>query len=880
MSSKSSKRGGRKAPAKAKVIPIGPSDQFMIAAIGASAGGIEATTTLMRSVPVDTGMGFVVIQHLDPKHHSILAELLAKETAMNVKEVSDGMKIEPNHVYVIPPDAAMTITDHVLRLAPREESRSGRMSIDHFMRSLAESQGNHAIGVVLSGTGTDGTLGLAEIQAQGGITLVQDETTARYDGMPRSAIASGAADFILPPDAIGKELARIARHPSLGIEKAKELAPISPQADGIESIFQVLRRATGVDFTHYRPSTIRRRIHRRMIVHKIDRMSDYVKYVLTNPTEVKALYQDMLINVTSFFRNPKAFEALQKDVFPSILKNRQPSSTIRLWTPACSSGEETYSVAITLLEFLGDRAQEIPVQIFGTDISEPSINKARSAWYPENIMGDVSSERLRRFFVRADGGYRINKTIRDMCIFAQHNVLSDPPFSQMDLICCRNLMIYLEPVLQNRVISLFHYALRNNGFLMLGSSEGIGGSANLFNTEDRAHRIFSKKSTAARQPITFSMGRQSDRAEFGSVHPVPKVTDTNWNYLEAQKEFDRRLLAQYSPAAVFVNEDMDIIHTRGNVGRYLKLSPGRASLNVLKMAREGLLLELRNALTRAKKEKASVRKQSVELKNANGNDKHHRAGTEVVALVDLEVTPITMGNVQEPYYMVIFSDVQPSAKGARPPRVIRESESASRRIAKLEQELSATKEYLQSVIETQEVTNEELQSANEEVLSSNEEMQSTNEELETAKEELQSANEELATVNDELRDRNNELSRAHKDLSNLFTSIGMAILMIGSDLKIRRFTPQAQTIFGLIPGDVGRPLSNINPHIEAPNLSQMILKVISSAAPVDTEVNDKQGSRYFLRVFPYPVADGRVDGVVLALVPIPPHAASAAREMN
>jgi two-component system, chemotaxis family, CheB/CheR fusion protein len=871
MKAKSSKRGARRATERAKVIPIGPSDEFLIVAIGASAGGIEATSQLVRKLPPDTGMAFIVVQHLDPKHHSILSELLAKETSMPVSEVTDRMKVEPNHVYVIPPDATMSISDSVLRLTPREESRVGRMPIDFFMRSLAEAHTNNAIGVVLSGTGSDGTLGLAEIQAQGGVTLVQDENTARYDGMPRSAIASGCVDFILPPEGIARELTRIAHHPYAALDRAQEPAVAGPQMDGIDSIFQVLRRATGVDFSHYRQSTIRRRIHRRMIVHKIDRLADYVKYVLTNPPEVKALYQDMLINVTSFFRNPKVFEALKTEVFPNILKHRQPNSTIRLWTPACSSGEETYSVAIALLEFLGNRAQEIPVQIFGTDVSEPSVSKVRTGWYPENILGDVSPERLRRFFNKADGGYRISKPIREMCIFAQHNLLSDPPFSQMDLICCRNLMIYLEPVLQARVISLFHYAIRNHGYLVLGSSEGVGASANLFATDDRTFRIFSKKATAARQPVTFSMGRQMERTDFGVSHAGPKIADTNWNYLEAQKEFDRRLLAQYGPAAVFVNEDMDIIHTRGNVGRYLKLAPGRASLNILKMAREGLLLELRNALTRAKKERTNVRKQGVELKNGNGNGNNHPAGAQdVIALVNFEVVPITMGNVPEPYYMIIFSEAPPPAnKSARSQKAIRESESASRRIAKLEQELGATKEYLQSVIETQEATNEELQSANEEVLSSNEELQSTNEELETAKEELQSANEELATVNDELRDRNNELSRAHKDLSNLFSSIGMAILMIGGDLKIRRFTPQAQKIFGLIPGDVGRPLSNINPQIDGPNLQQMIVKVMSSSAPVDTEVADHQGARYFLRVFPYPVADGRVDGVVLTLVPVP-----------
>lgn len=873
MKSKSPGRSGRRSSgsAKKKVIPAAPAGDFLIVAIGASAGGIEATSAVVRHLPPNTGMAYIVVQHLDPKHHSILAELIAKETSMPVSEVKDRMKVEPNHVYVIPPDATMSIADHELRLTPREESRVGRMPIDYFMRSLAEAQTIRSIGVILSGTGTDGTLGLAEIQAQGGVTLVQDEATARYDGMPRSAIASGAVDFVLPPDGIARELVRIAHHPYVALDRSKEAASLSTQVDRIDSIFQLLRRATGVDFTHYRQSTIRRRIHRRMIVHKIDRLSDYVKYVLTNPAEVKALYQDMLINVTSFFRNPKVFEAMKTEVFPNVLKYRRPNTTIRIWTPACSSGEETYSVAIVLLEFLGDRAQEIPIQIFGTDVSESSISRARAGWYPENIQGDVSAERLRRFFTKADGGYRICKAIRDMCIFAQHNVLSDPPFSQMDLICCRNLMIYLEPILQNRAIALFHYAIRPHGYLVLGSSEGVGTSGNLFATDDRTYRIFSKKATAVRQPVTFAMGRQMERSELGSPNSSPKAPETNWNYLEAQKEFDRRLLAQYCPAAVFVNEDMDIIHTRGNVGRYLKLAPGRASLNVLKMAREGLLLELRNAITRAKKERSTVRRQTIELKNGNGGGQGPSA-SDVIALVNLEVVPITMGSVQEHYYMIVFSEAPPPPvqKAGRSAKAIRESESASRRIAKLEQELAATKEYLQSVTETQEATNEELQSANEEVLSSNEELQSTNEELETAKEELQSANEELATVNDELRERNVDLTRSHKDLSNLFTSIGMAIVMIGDEMEIRRFTPQAQKIFGLIPADVGRPLRNINPNIEIPNLQQIVEKVMSSSQEVDLEVSDQHGVRYSLHVFPYPLAEGHVTGVVLTLVPIPP----------
>jgi len=547
MNSKSSIRAGRRAPVKPKIVTIGNSDDFMVAAIGASAGGIEAMTVLVRQLPTDTGIAFVVVQHLDPKHHSILSELLARETLMKVSEVKDGMKVVPNQIYVIPPDTSMSISDHILRLAPREESVVGRMSIDHFMRSLAESQANRAVGIILSGTGTDGTLGLAEIRAQGGVTFAQDIESARYDGMPRSAIDAGAADFVLSPAEIATELARLARHPYTSPNHGDGLALAASLTNEKDSIFQLLKRATGVDFTHYRQSTIRRRIERRMVVHKIDRLADYVKYVLTNPVEVKALYQDLLINVTSFFRNRKTFEALKSEVFPEIFRHRQQSSTVRIWTPACSSGEETYSIAIVLFEFLGDRLQQTPIQIFGTDVSEACIDKARAGWYPENIHGDVSPQRLRRFFTKSDGGYRISKSIRECCLFAHQNVLSDPPFSQMDLICCRNLLIYLEPQYQSRVISLFHYALRPRGVLVLGSSEGIGSSGNLFATVDRSLRIFSKKAAVLRQPVTFSNGRQVERTEFGSPPPAaPKIADTHWNYLEAQKEFDRRILSIWS----------------------------------------------------------------------------------------------------------------------------------------------------------------------------------------------------------------------------------------------------------------------------------------------------------------------------------------------
>ena len=846
-----------------------------IVAIGASAGGIEALTELLKYLPPDTGMAFVLVQHLDPKHHSILTELLAKKTAMTVTEVSDGLPVKPNHVYVIPPNAAMSISDHTLHLSPREESRGAHMAVDLFMRSLAEQKGNRAIGVILSGSGTDGTLGMREIQAHGGVTFAQDEGSAKYFGMPRSAVTAGCVDYVLDPKGIVRELARLARHPYVArsiLAGSDEGAPIPEK--GLTAIFQVLRLATGVDFTHYRKSTILRRIHRRMVVHRIDNIEQYAKFAQKKPAEIKALYQDMLINVTSFFRTPRVFEALKSTVFPVLQKNLRREQGIRIWTPGCASGEETYSVAMALLEFLGERASQFPIQFFGTDVSAASVAKARNGTYPENVQGDVSPERLRRFFTKAEGGYRVSKTIRDMCIFAQHNVLSDPPFSRMDLICCRNLLIYLEPILQNKVISLFHYALRANGFLLLGSSEGLGSTAGVFAVEDRTHKIFSKKSGAAPPAAAFSLHSQAGGKEEGLARIPSKHPEPFWNYAEAQKEFDRRLLTHYAPATVFINEDLEIIHTRGNVNRYLKLAPGRPSLSLLKMAREGLLMELRNAIGRAKKESIVVGKRNLKIRNDSGDGTSEKApATETSRLVNFDVIPVTLGNLKELYFMIVFQEAPPEPAAGTAPRRARpseETESALRRTAKLEQELAATKEYLQSVIETQEATNEELQSANEEILSSNEELQSTNEEMETAKEELQSANEELTTVNDELRNRNLEITQINNDLINLLSSIDIAVIMIGSDLTIRRFTPKAQKFLGLIGSDIGRPLANINPTIEIADLQAMVLRVVSEFRPMEKELTDRMGVHYQFKILPYRTMENKIDGAVITIVDIAP----------
>jgi two-component system CheB/CheR fusion protein len=505
-----------------------PAKDLLIAGVGASAGGVEALTELVSHLPCDTGMAFVLIQHLAPKHHSLLTELLARKTAMTVEEAVDGIEVEPNHIYVIPPNASMTISDHRLKIGPREESGGMHMSIDHFMRALAEQQKNRAIGVILSGAGTDGTLGMAEIQAQGGVTFAQDEASAKYSAMPRSAVAAGCVDYVLPPKGIARELTSIARHPYVARRHSSDAADPAPSKSvALSAVFQALRKTTGVDFTHYRETTTLRRIQRRMVVHKLEKLEEYAKLLQINPVEIKSLYQDILINVTGFFRNARAFDALKTEVFPDVLKNHRPQTSIRIWTPGCASGEETYSVAISLLEFLGDKTSQIPIQVFGTDVSDSSVSKARRGLYPENIQADVSAERLKRYFNKVEGGYRISKNIRDMCVFAQHNLLNDPPFSQIDLICCRNLLIYLEPILQSRAISLFHYATRVGGFLLLGTSEGVGTPSHLFAPVDRTQKIFSKKNTATRQTIRFALNHSSQPGDYSPNRIPAKQTDAS-----------------------------------------------------------------------------------------------------------------------------------------------------------------------------------------------------------------------------------------------------------------------------------------------------------------------------------------------------------------
>jgi two-component system CheB/CheR fusion protein len=847
----------------------GDNHLFPIVGVGASAGGLEAFTQLLKALAPLTGMAYVLVQHLDPSHESALTELLAKATEMPVRQVIEGTRVEPNHVYVIPPSVDLIISQGILRLTSRTETSGYHMPIDRFLRSLAEDQRSNAIGVILSGTASDGTLGLAAIKAEGGITFAQDEKSAKFNGMPKSAIAAGCVDFVLPPDAIARELARIRAHPYLTPSSSSRTAELVPDGDPeLKNILHLLRTASEVDFSDYKPATVKRRILRRMALHQIGKLNEYAQFLRHHPAEVEALHEDLLIKVTSFFRDPAAFEALKTEVFPSILKHRSPQEPLRVWVPGCSTGEETYSQAIALLEFLGNRNPEIPVQLFGTDLSQRSIEKARAGTYPESITADVSPERLRRFFAKVEGGYRINKTIRDLCVFAKQNLLQDPPFSRIDVISCRNVLIYLGLVLQKRIMPIFHYALKPRGFLMLGGAEGIIRTASdFFELMDRKHKIYCRKPIASGLQFDFAARLYpTEAAKLASDKEAPQ-RERVVHLLDLRKETDRLLLTKYAPVAVVINDDMEVLESRGHVGLYLELAPGRASFNVLKMAREGLLFDLQAAINKAKTEKEGdpVRKENVPVER-DGELKD----------VNLEVTPFKVSSNGERHFLIVFEDARSAGRDESAGTMARrtklskagEEKRSDRRVSHLKQELVATKRYLHSIVEDKEASNEELQAANEEILSSNEELQSTNEELQTAKEELESTNEELHTVNEELHNRNFELTEANTDLVNLLGSVNIAMVMLGRDLRIRRVSPMGGQPFGLIPSDVGRPITNIKPNIDAPDLEQMVLEVMNTVTVKEREVQDPEGHWYLLRILPYRTLENTIEGAVLTLVDI------------
>ena len=761
-----------------------PDTDFPIVGIGASAGGLEAFIQLLNHLPDDLGMAFVFIQHLDPKHESKLSDLISRVTKMKVNQLANGEAVQPNRVYIIPPNADIEISKGILKVLVRKVGRSNgiHMPIDYFFRSLANSQKSKAIGIVLSGTGSDGTLGTQEIKEQGGITFAQEERSAKYEGMPRSAISAGYVDFILPVEEIVKELKHISKHPYISRSRKE----VSRDENHLRQIFHLLRKQKQVDFSHYKRSTIERRIMRRMAVNRISTLSEYSKILHENPGEVQALFQDMLIKVTGFFRDPATFQVLKTKIFPRLIKGRTENDPIRIWIPGCATGEEAYSIAICLLEFL-DKKTSFPIQLFATDVSEWAVERARSGQYVENIALDVSQQRLRRFFSKIPGGYLINKAVRDLCVFARHDITSDPPFSHIDVISCRNLLIYLEPSAQKRVIPVFHYALKPRGYFVLGSAESLGSYSDLFTVVDKRRNVYQKRHHTQAMHFQFQLrDLPPERAEIGDKGRERPVTAYDIN-----TEADRIILGRFAPAGVIINEDLQIVQFRGQTGVFLEPAPGEASLNLMRMARGNLPMILRPLIHKAIKENILVEKQAVEFR-FNGSRK----------ILNIDITPLDglQNKAQARYLLVLFEDVSDLLKKTtkKPIAQGEVQQQQSRELMDIQRELQATKEYLQATIEEQEASNEELKSANEEVQSANEELQSTNEELETNKEELQSANEELTTLNEELQNRNAELDHVNNDLTNLLHSINIPILMLGNELKIRWFTPATQRVFNVI----------------------------------------------------------------------------------
>ena len=833
---------------------------FPVVGIGASAGGLEAVTQLLKNLPVNTGMSFVVVQHLDPTHESALTQLLARATKMPVVEAKHNQRLEPDCIHVIPPNKIIALEKKQLKLYPRVDGEHDRMPVDYFLQSLADEEGTRAVGIVLSGTGSDGTRGLLAVKAGGGITFAQDEKTAKYAPMPANAIAAGCVDFVLPPAQIAEELAHTAvflrAAPGDYIEEESQ----PPSDDKIfEDILRLVRQRTSVDFTFYKYATIRRRLHRRMTLHKLETMKDYLAYLRSHAPETKELFNDILIHVTGFFRDPAVFKILRKRIFPRLLRGKTREQPIRIWVPGCSTGEEVYSLAISLMEVMQEKNLYHPVQIFGTDINDTTLERARAGIYSEGIRSEVAPDRLRRFFTRSETGYRVNKTIREMCIFARQNLAMDPPFSNLDLVSCRNVLIYLAPTLQRRVMPVFHYALRPEGLLMLGASETVGNFADLFALTDKQARIYCKK--AVQTPaVSFSpaipgIKIPGDRAELPPPPLMPVIADV-------QRQADRIVLTGFSPAGVIVNRHLHVLQFRGRTGLFLEHPHGEASFDLLKMAREGLVPDLRTALSKALKEGGRVRREHVRVRqDENWLD------------CSIEVVPFNVPPSPDKFCLVLFDGKtlagDNGVKGKKLPAEKTSSRhSETRELNQLREELAATRDSLQSIIEEQESTNEELRSANEEIMSSNEELQSTNEELETAKEELQSTNEELTTLNDELESRNTELEQVNNDLHNLLSSVSMPVIILTADLRIRRFTTMAEKMFKLIPGDVGRPITDINTPLDIPDLAKQVHEVLESLAPKDLELRDKNGRWWSVRIRAYKTMEHKIDGAVIALMDI------------
>ena len=828
---------------------------FVVVGIGASAGGIGALEAMFAALPQDRdpGMAFVIVQHLAPDHRSVLGEVVQRYTRLPVREATQGLRVEPNAVYVIPPGHDMTMADGRLWLAHHAAGRGVRLTVDHFFRSLAAAQRERAICVVLSGAGADGSLGLRDVKGEGGLVIAQAPDTTEYDSMPRAAIATGLVDCVLAPADIPAQLLSYTRR---AFESDR---PAPFERDGmLKKVCALLRAHTGHDFSKYKETTLARRVDRRMAMHQLDRSEDYLRFAREHPAEVQALFRDLLIGVTNFFRDPDAFEVLGQKVLPAVFARKAPHEPVRVWVCGCSTGEEAYSIAMLLHESAVELRREVKLQVFATDIDSRAIEAARAGVFPASIAADVGEARIARHFEHdaQRGTYRIQKHIRDLLVFSEQDVIKDPPFSKLDLVSCRNLLIYLNADVQKRLIPLFHYALVPGGALFLGTSETVGDSARLFQVVDRKWKLYLRSDQEIAQARPAHAQAVPPLPDVPERHAAPAAGAPAKDAAGLRHVTEQALLSHYEPTAVLVNGRGQILHILGRTGQFLEPADGDASMNIVPMAREGLRRELMIAL-----HKAVAHGQPIAYRGLRVRTNGHHIGANLV------VRPVDPAGEQGTY-LVVLEEAAEAPQAAAPPAGPAGGDPG-RRVAELEQEVRAKDEYLQTTLEEMETANEELRSTNEEMQSVNEELQSTNEELETSKEELQSVNEELSTVNTELQDKVGELSRANNDMNNLLAGTGVGTLFVDHQLRISRFTPAATQAINLIATDVGRPLAHVVANwITYDHLVEDIRTVLDTLVPKEAEVQLKNGNWYLMRIRPYRTIENLIEGAVVTLVDI------------
>ena len=824
---------------------------FPIVGIGASAGGLEALEQFLSHTPENSGMAFVIIQHLDPTHKGIMPELLQRATRMEVFQVRERMRVKPNCVYVIPPNKDLSILHGVLHLFDPAEPRGLRRPIDFFLRSLAEDRQAQSIGVILSGMGSDGTIGLRAIKEKAGVTLAQEPASAKFDSMPRSAIDAGLADLVAPAEDLPGKIIDYVRHAHV-IDRT-ELPLEDKDQSALEKVLILLRARTGHDFSLYKKNTVYRRIERRMGIHQINRIATYVRYLQENPQEVELLFKELLIGVTSFFRDPAAWEQLQGEAMPALLAGRPAGGVLRAWSAGCSTGEEAYSLAMAFKEALEQvkPRKNFKLQIFATDLDRDAIDKARQGLYPANIAADVSPERLRRFFAREENGYRVGKDIREMVTFAVQNVIMDPPFTKLDCLICRNLLIYLTPELQKKLLPLFHYSLYPGGVMFLGSAETVGAFTDLFAQLNAKARLYLRReSVLPAEPVIFP-------PSFIPAQPgAPKESTMLKPAANLQSLADQLLLQNFSPSAVLVNDKGDILYISGRTGKYLEPAAGKANWNIYAMAREGLRFELGSAFQNAVRQQEAVIVKGLKV-GTNG-------GTQTV---DVTVQAIHEPEALRGMVMIVFTDVALTPKKRASSRSRADSPDNGR-VAELEQELQQNREALQTTREEMQSSQEELKSTNEELQSTNEELQSTNEELTTSREEMQSLNEELQTVNAEQQSKMEELARTNNDMRNLLNSTEIVTVFLDNELHVRRFTSGANRLFKLIPTDVGRPLSDIVSDLLYPDLAEEAREVLRTLVFSEKQITTADGRWYAVRIMPYRTVDDVIGGVVITFADI------------